>query len=1386
MSDKKNTPLLSFDGTLNYKPGEAARVDGNYVDRQLVPIAKRDIDNYWKLTAPSGNIQMYTNQVNVLNLLEGTYISSGEPVKFCVESANVDNGDYDLDIDTGVLTYRPRPNFIGTEQIVYSVTETFSKRKTLFEITLVVDSSIGGFLTVDDTIISADNTYLLADTTMVSYNVDWSTHNKVEITSPVVNDISFGDHIAFSRNGIWLVSSSDGNAVPPRRAVQIMKRNSHYGADYLNQPSNWELNTTLYSPLETELPGFGESVSISENGYYLVVAQPSESDDSTELGYIHIYSRSCLNDVDTWTHDATFSDNGWFGREVRINQDGDYVVVAARNDLSNGNANLGSVYIYNKDESGVWSLQEKIANPDGMALGYPAFGQSISITETGSKLAVSSIPRLESSPVYGNGVTYVFNRVGATWSLEQTILVAQDAPRVGFTGTQVEFSGDGSFLVINAPDDASLNPISYDAAHGSLFVYKFYAGSYVFDSKLIHDEYAENVSEPGVLSDRFGSSFYLDHDGSWLVSAVREDAGPNSERNFGSVKLFKRQRETWEQVDTFYDTDGAAYDLYPDGNIWMTKDGGAFVTSNNRTNEIHIHEANYLFIDYANMERIRLMNSDTSGVLYLTLNEGDEFFVHVEANNWQPATLWWKLESATISDFTATSGIVQTSGDFEYSTGSFPLQPIADLTTEEDQTYTLTLKKDVNGALESVDSLTLTLIDSSTTPIDIKFLDELGVTIITELTLSEGSSVVVNMLGQSTPVGTYYWTLDDATTADFQSIDGQFELSGSFATSTGSFSIETIADSLTELGGETRQLSIRATSKTSPVVAFLPITVDDTSYGAESILITNGAGSNLTTISIGEGVTDSSIFVETQNWNSVNFEADSLYWTLEGSADSDFLAISGTVSLTGDFANAFGVITLQTIEDALTEYTGPNRGETFTLNLRKTSTVGPIIDSVEVNVLDTSYGPETISFVNASESITEGGSTTVNVSIENKELESLYWTIESATGIFESVSGSFTPTGNFGSSTASFGLASVFDTISQDETYTINLRKDGILGDIVASTTILVVNVSVAYNIAFDVATVTEANELVTLTLNTVNVPDASTVDYTITGVTVDDISLSSLTGTLTVLSSAATLSFNVLTDRITEGEETLVLTLADTDSDGFGTGSPSVSVVIQDTSLTPSYDSIAFDVSSIEENNSDTATLTINTSNVDDGTTVGYTITGVTAGDINLSSLSNDLSITSNTATLSILATADNDTDGDKTLVITLDATDSTGSPTGSLSSSVNIIDTSLTPEIGEDGQETSSLSLTRYVPESVVSSAISPLTGALNTVFAPSFTILRYGVEYNKQQSTVPLTGAGIAKYSTLQLDKYTPESSSNSTTVPITGGIGINGASLTLTRN
>lgn len=95
----------------------------------------------------------------------------------------------------------------------------------------------------------------------------------------------------------------------------------------------------------------------------------------------------------------------------------------------------------------------------------------------------------------------------------------------------------------------------------------------------------------------------------------------------------------------------------------------------------------------------------------------------------------------------------------------------------------------------------------------------------------------------------------------------------------------------------------------------------------------------------------------------------------------------------------------------------------------------------------------------------------------------------------------------------------------------------------------------------------TTANFLVTTT----GVGNGTTVGYTITGVSVGDISLSSLTGSITIYSGVGALSFTAVADSTTEGNETLTLTLDSTDSNGASVGSVSDSVVITDNSTTPS-----------------------------------------------------------------------------------------------------------------------------------------------------------------------------------------------------------------------
>jgi hypothetical protein len=102
---------------------------------------------------------------------------------------------------------------------------------------------------------------------------------------------------------------------------------------------------------------------------------------------------------------------------------------------------------------------------------------------------------------------------------------------------------------------------------------------------------------------------------------------------------------------------------------------------------------------------------------------------------------------------------------------------------------------------------------------------------------------------------------------------------------------------------------------------------------------------------------------------------------------------------------------------------------------------------------------------------------------------------------------------------------------------------------------------------------------------------------------------------------------------------------------------------------------------SSSSVNEGSSVTITLTTTNVDNGTLVPYTITGVNSADINSASLTGNFTISSNTAQVVISTTADLTTEGNETLTLTLDSI----VPTKSIS--VTIVDSSITPTTDIDG---------------------------------------------------------------------------------------------------
>ena len=84
----------------------------------------------------------------------------------------------------------------------------------------------------------------------------------------------------------------------------------------------------------------------------------------------------------------------------------------------------------------------------------------------------------------------------------------------------------------------------------------------------------------------------------------------------------------------------------------------------------------------------------------------------------------------------------------------------------------------------------------------------------------------------------------------------------------------------------------------------------------------------------------------------------------------------------------------------------------------------------------------------------------------------------------------------------------------------------------------------------------------VTFTLSTTNVVNGNSVPYTITGISANDLTSGSLTGSFTVNKNLATVMITASADQLTEGAETATITLDN--------NAASNSVLINDTSVTP------------------------------------------------------------------------------------------------------------------------------------------------------------------------------------------------------------------------
>ena len=203
----------------------------------------------------------------------------------------------------------------------------------------------------------------------------------------------------------------------------------------------------------------------------------------------------------------------------------------------------------------------------------------------------------------------------------------------------------------------------------------------------------------------------------------------------------------------------------------------------------------------------------------------------------------------------------------------------------------------------------------------------------------------------------------------------------------------------------------------------------------------------------------------------------------------------------------------------------------------------------------------------------------------------------------------------------------------------------------------------------------------VTYTLSSTGIADGTTVTWTLTGtgLTAGDVTGGVTSGTFTMNNNTASVTIPVSADNLTEGTEAWVFATGSADGNGLTNGLPKTHTLqVNDTSLTPTYLTLVGMPTPTNEGN--IVNFTITTQNIADGSTVGYTISGIQAADISVP-LTGTATVNGNIATFSIPVVSDNLTEGPETMTVTLNPVDSGGIATNVLTTSVQIVDSSTTP---------------------------------------------------------------------------------------------------------
>lgn len=370
----------------------------------------------------------------------------------------------------------------------------------------------------------------------------WEQQQKFTSPDGVLGD-AFGYCVALNAAGDYaLVGAPNDDPTTNKGSVYVYK--------LINDV--WTYQSKFYCSRKQY--NFGQTVALNAAGDYAAITDPGDvglNASGGSSGVVYIFTRT----GEVWTEQQIIfykeeanPSQTQFGNGVSINADATWMVVGFYHDDIKA-SNAGAALIYHRTGT-KWVLQQKLYAPDPTADVY--FGSACAINTDGNAILVSSTQKSDLG--MSAGVSYLFTRLGGTWTYRGKVYPDDAVTGQGFGGG-TSFFGDDHFVVGSTGDN------EYGHTHGSV---------YIFENKVkptdvnppsgLSELYNFASNEPQAES-WFGRSSAMNATGDYaLVGESHWDNG--AIQNLGRVHVYQRTGQNWAPVSTILAPDGVANDCF--------------------------------------------------------------------------------------------------------------------------------------------------------------------------------------------------------------------------------------------------------------------------------------------------------------------------------------------------------------------------------------------------------------------------------------------------------------------------------------------------------------------------------------------------------------------------------------------------------------------------------------------------------------------------------------------------------------------------------------------------------------------------------------------------------------------------------------------------------